>query len=428
MATPTAIARGPAIMRVLVVLVLFGGAVFYTFFVSGKRRLDFHVYYDTSIAIQNGQTDLYSDGPNADPALNYRYPPAFAVLFSPFTQFPPGVARFLWVGLIVAAFFAWVGGIYYYASPPGPYGWPTLIALGGSLLLVGTWSWDSLRYNNAHFVILALMLGALVLSQRRLVILPALLLATAASIKLFPVLMLPYFAIRRQWRFVAVTGVFVVVLNLVPVIYVGFTDNCYLLKEWYNHVIVEDDVYRDHAPENISVKGTFDRLLNAEGLAPKGTEKIKLASWKPEPVKYIYLITAAAVFLAMMLALEYFQRKGIDDGFALHKFALLLCMMIIVGPRTNDYFLAALLVPLTVMILCCFASPTRLNIGILGAIILTSALHIFMPGKERRLLMTLAGWHLFLPFLLGLGMIVNIARATGPLGPASVDREAASAG
>jgi len=100
-------------------------------------------------------------------------------------------------------------------------------------LLVIIYIWSSYHLGQASLVLLALMLGAFVALRSEREIFAGALVAIAAAIKAFPVIVIVYFIYRRHWKTVASLAVTLLFLLLVvPAPFRGFERTWHDLEKW----------------------------------------------------------------------------------------------------------------------------------------------------------------------------------------------------
>ena len=157
---------------------------------AATRSIDFPVYHRAAQQILAGNYELYPPeayGGQPHPSQGFRYAPAIAFLFFPLGWLSLETAALLFYGLKLAALWWVVSTI---ARRMGATSWGRR-AFIISFLVVGGYVVEELRFGNAHFFVVALMVfaydrveaGGVVLDRRRIAVG---LLATAAPATLLP--------------------------------------------------------------------------------------------------------------------------------------------------------------------------------------------------------------------------------------------------
>src|SRR5262249_3115563 len=128
---------------------------------------------------------------------------------------------------------------------------------------VGQYFVMALHYGNAHLLAIFLLFVSFYMSIKGKDFLAALLMALSITIKLTPILVLPYFALKNRWKYLLLTGVFLIIINLMPDAFFGFSKNAELLGSWRDHVLVDQEFHEANGPINLSLKGQLRRYLTS---------------------------------------------------------------------------------------------------------------------------------------------------------------------
>jgi len=163
-----------------------------------KHRTDFTVYTAAARAVLSGE-DIYS-------ARNvrgwpYLYPPAFAILMTPFASLPPKIASYLWF-LISLSMWAASGWLIGRTLPPDTPGVPKEAA-AWAMAYAAICALDTLGRGQVNLLVLLMACLMLYALSRRRDVLAGLALATAACIKVMPILVagvLGWMWLREFWR------------------------------------------------------------------------------------------------------------------------------------------------------------------------------------------------------------------------------------
>jgi hypothetical protein len=227
-------------------------------FVVGRhfagRSVDFIVYYNSAQSLLAGRTDLYSGTFSLGPPAIYLYPPLFVLLIFPLGWLSFSNAFGAWFALMAVATAAVVRQAYLHWRPRERAKYALLLAtLAGPYLVI------ALRYGNVHlFVLLLVILGVLAWSRGR-VWTASLALAVGGAIKIFPLFLLPVFAVRREWALAARVAGLSAILWLLPVLYFGPQQTMSLYRSWYEMVLRDaGDFKKQHALDQ-SLEGALER-------------------------------------------------------------------------------------------------------------------------------------------------------------------------
>ncbi len=381
-----------------------------------RRYVDFPVYYLAGRSLLRGSLDLYSPSFSGGPVQDYRYPPVFVLIFSPLSTLSYQVAAYLWYLLSVGASVMSVVVLRRFIKNSG--------LIGGSaekvraevwiiaLLAVGPYFVLTLHYGNVHPMVIALLFGSFYLALQNRIPVAALLMAFAVTIKLTPLLVLPYFALKKQWRYLGLTAVFVVALNLLPAVYFGTRKNWELLETWYQHVVVNQEFHELNTAVNLSLKGQLRRYLTQVDYTQRVTTDrdypaVNVASLPPQWVNRLWQFLAVVIFVSTLIVIWWTSRRSRDHPFggrgpestpdmrrvgpgrhAFLELGLMICLMLLVGPLTIKIYFTALLWPVVALArLELVRQPTRY---ILPALAILNCVLSLMPGSfTQRLLLVL---------------------------------------
>ncbi|MEQ8910137.1 MAG: glycosyltransferase family 87 protein [Vicingaceae bacterium] len=202
--------------------------------IQGLKGGDFKIYMGAAELLHEGKS-CYNEwillgGENYG---QYSYSPFFASLLIPFTYLPKGSAQILW--LLVNLFFlqrvfSFIRSFLHLdrLSLAQQYLWGFI-----TLLL-------SLRFvlHNFEMVQMTIFLlfcctEAVRQTQQKRAWLSGLLLALGIVVKILPLVMIPYFIYRNQWKPLPYLIGFVIILLLFPAVFFGWEMNQNLLSDWW---------------------------------------------------------------------------------------------------------------------------------------------------------------------------------------------------
>jgi Glycosyltransferase family 87 len=349
---------------------------------------DFSVYYTAGLSLLGGRTDLYSAEFANGPVMNYRYPPGFILLFTPFVLLPATASKFLFalftmLAVIYTAAYFWKVFTEIYSPAPR---W----ILVGATLLSFKWVLMSVKGLNIHLIVVCLMITAFLYAVRRRNALGGFLFGLAGSLKVFPFASLPYFALRKKWKFLILSFVTLAVFFLLPSFYFGFQKNVELHIEWFELVITPSEFTELNGPPNQSLIGELERLLTdikyEQRVGDAEYPEINAVNLDPANVRRAGLL-AAVVIGAITFFVLIFARGSRSifaemDGHAFYEFAFVLSMMLVVGPRTNSIYFVTLFVPLTVLLYEIAARRSKAAMIAVFVIAVASVLVPLIPGAR----------------------------------------------
>ena len=319
-----------------------------------RNLIDFPVYYAAGRSLIGGRADLYSPDFALGPVMDYRYPPFFLIVLYPLWLVPYSAAAYLWFtmsAIEVACIVLIVIRIF-----PELRKSKTLVLL--VVLAVAQYFVMVLHYGNAHLLVVALMFGSFYCVLWKKELAGGLLMGLAITIKVTPVLLLPYFILKRRWKLLAALCLFLVALNFVPSAYFGFRGNNELLANWYRHVVASQEFHEDNGPINLSIKGQLRRYLSAIDYSQRVDGDIKypainVARFSRVQVLGAWEIIAAGLFAGVLLLIWRYPanprgllpQPDFNRQRLAHEFSLMTCLMLMVGPLTSKIYLIAMVSP-----------------------------------------------------------------------------------
>lgn len=379
-----------------------------------KHLFDFEVYYDAGQSLyQQGRTDLYSADFASGRVMDYRYPPFFLIALIPLWTLPAKAAAYCWFLLSVLSIIA--SAMILNRIQPVDKNRIAILAI--TTLAVAQYFVMVVHYGNAHLIAVFLLFAALYSFLKKKLPLAALLMALSITIKLTPVLLLPYFALKKQWRLLLLTGLFLIAINLLPSIYFGFNKNAELLKTWYHHVVADQEFHETNGPINLSLKGQLRRYLSEVDYNNRidgdvNYRSINLASLPQKTVDRIWIAIASIIYVLVLLLIWWTSRKRStsgDDRVAL-ELGLMICLMLFVGPLTSKIYFIALLWPVFFLARFALASASlgsRLSKHTLIFVAAANLILPLLPGSSTQRLLLVVGVDFFLNSL----VMVALAQA-----------------
>ena len=388
----------------LAVLVALAGFAFI------RNLIDFPVYYAAGRSLLGGRTDLYAPDFALGRVMDYRYPPFFLLMFLPLWLLPYKVAAYLWYLCGVVEITLCVFFVRRVTARPEEEKWPTATSLPPAwpwavvFFLVAPYFVIILHYGNAHLLAISLLFAAFYFAFREKPTLAGLLLALSISIKLTPALVLPYFALKRQWRLLSSVAVLLIVINLMPAVYFGFAKNNELLKQWFEHVVVSQEFHEANGPINLSLKGELRRYFSDVDYAQRVDgdvhyPAVNLFTLPESKLDVAWKVVAALLCLAAF-GLIAFARGRLQEAFSL-EMSLLICVMLFVGPLTSKIYFIALLWPAASLATLAFDRSTRQARWVRRLLIALAVVNSVLPLLPGR---SLQRWLL----VLGIDFYVNL--------------------
>ncbi len=293
-----------------------------------KRGNDFLTFYELGRTACEKKGHIYDPMPRT--GMRVFYLPHFALLMMPWALIPQRVSASVWFiakfGMLVSTvrlFSHWTSS----RHPTKGQKWLNLLPL----LLCANFINNDFRLGQVNLIVHVLMIFSVVALGAQKYVLSSLLFVVA-SFKVAPLLVLPYFVIRRQWKFLLGAVGWSAISALLLVAWFGWHEAGSLAAQWlataHTYKLVGPDLA---TPSNQSLFAAAARLSNFldAGIYPYGAYGTSV-------------LLAAAVCLWTALH----GAKGIQVG----EFSVFIVLMLLISPDTRSPHMTQLLLPSYVLL------------------------------------------------------------------------------
>jgi hypothetical protein len=393
-------------------------------FVFSSDLIDFPVYYAAGRSLLSGRTDLYAADFALGPVMDYRYPPFFLLALSPLSLVSYPVAAYIWYllcGTSVVGCAVVINRVFSRLRASKVI--CALVALAVAQYFV-----MGLHYGNAHLVAVFFTFAALHFFLQHRELPAAALMSLAITIKLTPLLMLPYFAVRRRWKLLGATILCLLAINVVPSVYFGFRENNKLLGTWYEHVIGSQSFHEYNGPINLSLKGELRRYLSVVDYSRRVDGDVQyahvnVAEFSRETTEMLWMVLAAVIVAAVLLAIRWRAGKAggrnveqPDQAYAI-ELGIMICLSLLIGPLTSKIYYIALLWPAAC--LGNFAAikkqiGARLALYVLAALAAVNSVLPLLPGRTVQRLLLVVGVDFYVNLLMMATLGVLLFQVSSP--------------
>lgn len=380
---------------------------------------DFMVYYHAGQSLLSGRVDLYAPDFALSQLMDYRYPPFFLLVLAPLWMLPYQIAATVWYILDLGALIGCVMVLRRATETTDRQLAIWLIAF----LIVEQYVVETLRAANAHPLVVCLMFAALWLGLRKKTLTAAFLFALAITIKPFPLMLAPYFLIRKQWRFLSMMIVFLVVLNTAPAAYFGYNQNTQLLRTWFNKVAIDpDDFHQLTGPLNLSLKAQLRRYLTDVDYSGRTDEypAINVLSLSPKLSDILWGVLSVGLLLITIGLLWWGRRyhsENPEDENAVGSRTLLeqglfICLMLMISPSTIKIYCIALMWPAVALAGFAFNNQGRAALLSRCVLLLAAGMNFILPllpGRSVQRFLNAIGADFYVICLLMIGLFCALA-------------------
>lgn len=361
--------------------VVVGAAGYY----CATHSIDVPIYRETGRQVLTGDYDIYSSVAHG----GFRYAPVTALLFVPLALAPTWVGAAAIFALKVGALLATAAiALRMVAADRRRYAAVCVLAFVATAGYLA----EDFRTGNIHFLSFFLVVAAMYLVERGRTVSPSVLLALATALKLTPLLVIAYYALRRRFALCLYTiGVSLLLLAL-PALFVGIEANNRLIDGFIDSAVQRLDESRNH-----SLRGVLFRYLNANQIDAGLFPAMNVVSLSRTTVTALwYALGACAVGgLAAGVALSRRQRSA-----AALEYALLMTMILLLSPHSLRMYFSILFFPLCILAAALVTGPPparrTLILTVLGAVFAAGTLlPVLLPGREAALAYEALSPHFF---------------------------------
>lgn len=243
------------------------------------------------------------------PAGGFFYPAGFAVFLAPLGRLDLEPARVLWY-VVLAASVLWTATWVMRAAAPKQ---PLLAIFGSALYVTSIPVLHDFKWGQVSVLIVATGATAFILRAREKQTGAAALLGIAAAIKMYPLVFIGWFVLRRDWRFVIRAGIACfVTLVLLPAIVMGPVHALFFQRVATQSVVgAQDGVLYDFNSQ--FAPAVLARYYGGWGVASTSITRLgQIGAW-----------SALAIIAGLLLLLSVTKAKRITERRELWAFVLL---------------------------------------------------------------------------------------------------------
>ena len=376
---------------------------------AALHSIDFPVYHRAARQILAGNYELYPPeayGGQPFPSQGFRYAPAIAFLFVPFGWLALEPAAFVFYCLKLAALW-WAGATV--ARHAGASTWGRGV-FAVAFVIVGGYVVEELRFGNAHFFCIALMVLAYDRAESGEVLTPALALAIAIATKITPLALLAYFVVRKRVAVSVATVSLVALLIVLPATVMGWAGNTRQLRAFATYALEKVD-----EGDNYSLRGVLVRYLTP---MPPDVSHVQanVADLPMAVVNAMWICSLVGLGLAALAAV---WRDDADPAARLLEFSIVITGVVLASPHTQRRYFVALYVPVVALLaLLPRARSGRerrlIQLGLLATAAPATILPLVFGGRRMALLYEAASPYTFGALaLFGVLVLLAVERKAG---------------
>ena len=217
--------------KIIIFVLIFLSFLLLFIFKIKNEMTDFEVCYRAGKRILAGE-NLYrlSDGHE-----QFKYLPFFAYLFIPFVFLPLSLAKAIWYFIVIFTYFFSLYFSYCLLPEKRKKAW-VLISL--TFLILAKFYGRELQLGQINCLIIFLLLLMLIKIFENKEILAGFLWAFTLPIKLYALIFLPYFIIKKKFKVILWGSIFFLIILFLPSIQYGIRGNIKLLTTWKHNLSI----------------------------------------------------------------------------------------------------------------------------------------------------------------------------------------------
>ncbi len=365
--------------------------------------LDFQVYFAAAESLLSGRTDIYAADFAIDSRLDYHNPPFFLLMLAPFALLSRNWAETIWIFFILASlFFGFKVARRLLQDAEGDVGNASILIPAVAALFCAKYIIISIKTGNVHTIVVFLLLLGFFCISRNKVGKGTGVTALGAAIKIFPLLTIPYLAVKRQFRTISVLLCFLAVLIIAPAIVFGPQTNFELHQAWFRHMFFDTGFHDRTGPLGHSIASVAERFLTKmdySEFGDSGYQAVNFVELPKQTVRtfantingFLILFTFGLIWTASRVRRASAQSGTLDrlpdpglDRLAFHEFGLVVALMLLVGPRTNMLYFTALFIPLIPFLSSVRELRSRLLSFAFAAVAFITCVLPLVPGSSRQ--------------------------------------------
>jgi len=189
---------------------------------------------------------------------------------------------------------------------------------------------------------------------------------------------------------------------------------------WYRHVVANDEFHEVNGPLDLSLRGQLKRYLvdidYEKRFDDPDYEEVNFLSLSEAQFEQIWRILAAGMFIGTLFIIWRLKTKrrrlGLQqsefDSLTFLEFGLAISLVLLVAPRTNEYYLIALFFPLIPLSDDLLRKKSNFNIAIFGLVLLGTCILPLVPGRHIQRLFLVLGIDFWVMIVVWIGLIYNL--------------------
>ncbi|BBM86963.1 glycosyltransferase family 87 protein [Candidatus Uabimicrobium amorphum] len=239
---------------------------------------------------------------------------------------------------------------------------------------------SDMTHGNVNLFIGGLVVLSLWFFQNHKDALCGLTIGLASVLKVTPLLFIPYFIVKKQWR-IAIFSIVGILLFLfvLPAMFIGWDYNNDLIVGWGEQMLypfISGEVLQMQVNHNNqSLTGIFHRLFSDCVAITRGAHKINIISLAPSQVALLIKIACIALFVAIWVCAQTNEDRS-HIGY-LGEFAMVFLAMLLMSERTWKHHQILLILPHIFLLSHLFSIKNATKTTVFYLLIVSCFFHTF---------------------------------------------------
>ena len=374
---------------IFLVCIIFFVAMLLTISATRDSQNDFAHYYVSSQLYLEGESEIY--GVNLKPRFDANgwtsleepvyvatNPPPLIQFFSLYAAFPPKTAHTAWMITQAVALFIlmWVSFQFFRDDVSRS----TLTLIGAAFLLSAAVQ-SHFFFSQIQILLALFVMSAFYFHRKKQSEIACLFIVLATLLKIFPVILLPWFVLRSgvTWKRRIKVGIAAGAMLLV-----GFwvTD----LKQWYEFSL--------YARDTISIWAMLSRSFSISSVLGK-IGLLFCSDWTHQTGHYLFSVGNLISFVLLAGSYLLFWRRTSSATDERFEFSYLICLMLVCVPTCWEHYYVFLMLPLAAFALSCKRNITPLKVMLITGLILSwrpDLCDINDPAMKKMIILHIPFW------------------------------------
>lgn len=332
---------------------------------TGHTSGDFDIYISASKNYL-AKASIYTPHQGIE---EFKYLPFFALLFSPLAMCNKVFSLYLW-GILNIALLYCMFYLLYKLKQISFNRFRDFFIIFCLFALTGRYIFSNIKVGQVNILLSSLLVLTIYFEIKKKPFLASIPLALSLTIKLFPLLFLVYFVLRRRFKIVFFTFFLTLIFLLLPSVYSGFSLNLKYLQEWFD-LIKSTPANMLYSVKNYSLLSFFSWFFVVRHEPYFILDYRYITKGLPPEVYYAWLASCFLLFGSFFY--DSLSKKNTENKVAYLDYSSLFVCMLLFNPLTYLNALVFLIIPCFFVLRALFYSVlSKRQIVLIGCFVVVS--------------------------------------------------------